>query len=151
MSRRRLSGATYATFSVEKAATGLLRILFRLFFRPGLAAPLSRTLPWLIPPHLNSWLFESVAGHVSSAMRRLVATAPAGGGDGGQGAVGAGAWRAVMSVLEACASVSGGGRAEADAFEAVCLLVHNQDLKVRQGRRETGRREGGVCGSIDCS
>lgn len=142
LSRRRLAGATHATFSVEKAATGLLRILSRLFFRPGLAAPLSVALTWLIPPHLNPWLFESLAGHVSSALRRLVATAPAagggggGGGEGGQGAVGGGAWRAVLSGLEACASVSGGSRAEADAFEAVCLLVHNQDLKVaREGWR----------------
>lgn len=152
MNRRRLAGATHATFSVEKAATGLLRILSRLFSRPGLAAPLSLGLPWLMPPHLSPWLFESLAGHVSSAMRRLVATALAGGGGGnsdgdrGQGAVGAGAWRAVLSVLDACAGVSGGSRAEADAFEAVCLLVHNHDLKVNDhegGWPGEGDAEGG--------
>ncbi|CAN0448351.1 unnamed protein product, partial [Ectocarpus sp. 8 AP-2014] len=97
--RRRLAGATYATFSVEKAATGLLRIVSRLFFRPGLAAPLSRALPWLIPPHCGGGgsggggggdgggpgpeLFCSLAGHVSSAMRRLALTATAGGGGEG--------------------------------------------------------------------
>ncbi|CAM9457727.1 unnamed protein product, partial [Ectocarpus sp. 6 AP-2014] len=138
--RRRLAGATYATFSVEKAATGLLRIVSRLFFRPGLAAPLSRALPWLIPPHCGGGgsgdgggpgpeLFCSLAGHVSSAMRRLALTATAGGGgEAGGGEVGGGEWRAVLSVVEACAGVSG-GRGEADTFEAVCLLVHNQDLK----------------------
>ncbi|CAN0491219.1 unnamed protein product, partial [Laminaria digitata] len=64
--RRRLGAASYATFSVEKAATGLLRIVSRLFFRPGLSAPLSRALSWLVPPHAHPVLFESIAGHVSA-------------------------------------------------------------------------------------
>lgn len=125
---------------MEKAATGLLRILSRLFSSssPGLSARLSPALAlaWVIPPHCSGRLFGSLAGHVSSAMRRLVATVSGGGGGGGAGAgagaVGGDEWRAVLSVLGACAGVSG-GRAEADAFEALCLLVHNEDLKVMKG------------------
>ncbi len=150
--RLRLAGATYATFSVEKAATGLLRILSRLFFRPGLSTPLSPALAWVVPPHCSGRLFESLAGHVSSAMRRLVATVSGGGGGGGAGtgAVGGDEWRAVLSVLGACAGVSG-GRAEADAFEAVRLLVHDQDLKVRKGAGPGESGAVGPCGARECS
>lgn len=122
--RRRLEGATYVTFSVEKAATGLLRLVSRLFSRPGVAINLARALPWLIPPLARPVVFASLAGHVSSAMRRLVRAAV---GEGAQ-AVGRAEWGAVLSVLEACARM--GGRGEVDTFEAVCLLVHNKDLKV---------------------
>lgn len=125
--RWRLGGATYVTFSVEKAATGLLRLVSRLFSRPGIAIPLARALPWLIPPRARPVVFASLAGHVSSAMRRLVRAAV---GEGTQ-TVARAEWGAVLSVLEACARM--GGRGEADTFEAVCLLVHSKDLKVSHG------------------
>lgn len=127
--RRRLSGATYATFSVEKAATGLLRLASRLFSRPGLATPLSRALPCLIPSHARPMVFTALAGHVSAAMLRLVMAA--GGGRAARGREGGPEWGEVLDVLEACAGM--GGRVEAAAFEAVCLLVHSQDLKVING------------------
>lgn len=125
LARRRLAAATHASFSVEKAATGLLRLASRLFSRPGLALPLTRALTYVTPPHTRPVLFESLVGHVSAAMRRLVMSV--GGGKGG-GEMEGEEWGAVLSVLEACAGT--GGRSEADTFESVCLLVHNQNLKV---------------------
>lgn len=73
-------------------------------------------------------------------MRRLVMAAGGGGearGEWTAGRDGGREWGSVLSVLEACARM--GGRVEADTFEAVCLLVHNQDLKV-SGREWAGTR-----------
>lgn len=123
------------TFSVEKAATGLLRLASRLFSRPGLAIPLSRALPCLIPSHARPMVFTALAGHISAAMLRLVMAA--GGGRAARGRAGGREWGAVLGVLEACAGME--GRVEAAAFQAVCLLVHNQDLKVTDScKRYTG-------------
>ena len=109
---------------MEKAATGLLRLVSRLFCRPGVAVLLALALPWLIPPHARPVVFAPLAGHVSAAMRRLVRAVVG----GGARAVGRSEWSAVLYVLEACAGM--GGKGEADTFEAVCLLVHSNDLKV---------------------
>lgn len=135
--RRRLAGASFVTFSVEKAVTGLLRIASRLYARPGLAAYLAPALHWLIPPHCQTCVFEALTGQISAGMLRLVLAGEAGAAtstaiaseSGGATDAGANQWAAVLSVLEACARVR--GRGEAETFEAVCLLVHNQDLKVR--------------------
>lgn len=134
-----MAGATFATFSVEKAVTGLLRIVSRLYCRPGLAASLKLALPWLIPPKCRRVVFDTLVHHISAGMLRLVMSAGGPGTSVPSGGVGAekadvigtggSEWSTVLSVLEACAGAR--GRGEAVTFEAVCLLVHNQDLKVK--------------------
>lgn len=85
-------------------------------------------------------VFTALARHISAAMLRLVMAA--GGGRAGRGRAGGREWGAVLDVLEACAGM--GGRVEAAAFEAVCLLVHRQELKVT----DTCKRCTGVQSSL---
>ncbi|CAM9662831.1 unnamed protein product, partial [Discosporangium mesarthrocarpum] len=70
--RRRLRGAEAVTFSVEKVATGLIRLCARLFSRPGLAPILTPALEWLVPPHTRPRVWRALAGHVDAGLLLLV-------------------------------------------------------------------------------
>lgn len=70
--RVRCGSAGTLSFSVEKAITGLLRVISRMVSRPGMGVQLVDALSWLVPPHLDPSIAEVMVPHISAGILRLV-------------------------------------------------------------------------------
>jgi len=120
--RQRLHRARKLTFSVEKVATGLLRICTRLMLRANMLATCSEALLWLSPPHLNGKLAMELEPLLGTGVWHVVTNnaaclpqlTPKG-------------WKAIFDLISTCAHVGGEGASK--AFEALCFLAHEPQLQ----------------------
>ena len=119
----RLQHARAMTFSVEKAATGLLRLAARVLSREGMAQPLAEALSWLLPPHAQQPVTRALVPHIGAGVLRIVTAHAV-----ALSTLPPSAWRPIFELLKVCAPEPGDGAAK--AFEALCLLLHEPQLKV---------------------
>jgi hypothetical protein len=71
--KRRLQGAKVVSFGVEKAATGLLRLVARVASRPGMSTQmLSEALSWLLPTYAQPEVVRFLSTHLGCGLLRIV-------------------------------------------------------------------------------
>jgi len=110
------------SFGVEKAFTGLLRIIYRLVSRDVLVNEALYNFAWVMAPHADSRVAAGLVDHTASALWMTVSTNVA-----ALATISAGTWRVVFELLRSCVSAT--PHAAIRAFECLCALVKEAKLK----------------------
>ena len=124
------SSSLSPSLGLEKVVAGLLRLCIRLFGHDRLADSMAHALTWLTPPSLASSSCSSSTGRLfapllAGGLSRLVAvnlpSLPS--------SLSLQGWSDLFACIQFCAPL--GGEATGRAFEALCFLLHEPQLKVR--------------------
>ncbi|KAM3570707.1 hypothetical protein VYU27_007231 [Nannochloropsis oceanica] len=114
------------SLGLEKVVTGLLRLCIRLFSHDHLADSMAHALTWLLPPSLpppSSSTARLFAPLLAGGLSRLVAvnlpSLPS--------SLSLQGWADLFLCIQFCAPL--GGEATGRAFEALCFLLHEPQLK----------------------